>query len=75
MLLGVQSSMKRSVAYVVALQFGDWLQNGFVLCELANTIQPGKIRVNKSNAPWLQMENVRGAADVGLRWITCIVNL
>ena len=37
--------------------FGDYLRDGRVLCELANTLQPGAIKkVNASSLAFKQME-------------------
>lgn len=39
--------------------FGKWLKDGWVLCSVANKIQPGIIpNVNSSKMPFKQMENV-----------------
>jgi len=38
---------------------GDWLHDGRVLCEVANTIKPGSCpRINTSDMPFKQMENI-----------------
>lgn len=41
------------------LEFGDWLEDGQVLCHTMNAIVPGTIKkINASKMPFKQMENI-----------------
>jgi len=40
-------------------EFAEALNDGQILCNLANMIQPGSIKkINKMNAPFMKMENI-----------------
>jgi len=50
--------------------FGERLHDGQLLATVANAIEPGKIRINNSNMPFKQMENIsaflRACRDFGV---------
>mmetsp|Transcript_313 Transcript_313/g.438 ORF Transcript_313/g.438 Transcript_313/m.438 type:complete len:129 (+) Transcript_313:51-437(+) len=48
---------------------GDALNDGTVLCKMANNIQPGSIKkINTGKMPFLKMENINAYLEVCRAW-------